>query len=222
MQPKAAPMIKRGFTLLELLLVLAILVALAGIAAPTFESMVTSRRIHQTATQLRNELMEARVTAMRNGQAQVMQATLQGSDYSITAWVGAADNEDASAGATVNSASGQLVQTDAANGGSAVGDAPTVDTKNLAEGVTFSAVEMVSDSRSVLAVEQAEATGGGADASGAMSSPLMFYPDGSCTTAQIILADTRGRRVAIQVRGVVGQMSIVKLTSVDPTSVSQP
>ena len=48
-----------GITLFELLLVMAILVAVAGIAIPTIDSMVTSRRLSESITQLKNELMEA-------------------------------------------------------------------------------------------------------------------------------------------------------------------
>ena len=209
---------RTAVTLLELMLVLALLVAFAGIAIPSFESMVSSRRLSQSIDKLRNEIMEGRVTAMRTGQAQVMRMTLQGKDYSIAPWLGGSEEQDASAGATVMQ-SGQVIQTQAISGGGAVSTSESPgSTKQLSEGIQFSMVETLIDSRNALAIEQSGGTvpaaGGSTQGDGAgLSSPLLLYPDGSCTTAQIILADDRGRRMAIQIRGVTGQLKSMRLTS---------
>jgi Tfp pilus assembly protein FimT len=209
---------RSAFTLFELLLVLALLVAVAGIAIPTFESMIGSRRLGQSIDKLQNEIMAGRVTAMRTGQAQVIRMTLQGQDYSIAPWLGGSEAQDASAGATVMQ-SGQIIQTQPASGGAALASEASGSTKQLSEGVQFSAVETLVDSRNALAIEQAGGTvptdvgSSQGDGSG-LSSPLLLYPDGSCTTAQIILADSKGRRMAIQLRGVTGQLKILRLASI--------
>ena len=212
--------IKRSaVTLFELLLVLAILVAMAGVAIPTFASLVGSRRLGESIVKLGNEIMAGRVTAMRTGQAQVMRMTLQGKDYSIAPWLGGSEAQDASAGATIME-SGQVIQTQSTSGGGAVSTSSQPgSTKQLLEGVSFSSVETLMDSRNALAIEQTGGVvpaGGGAsqgDGSG-LSSPLLLYPDGSCTTAQIILVDEKGRRMAIQIRGVAGQLKSIRLTAV--------
>ncbi|MEQ1829936.1 MAG: hypothetical protein ABL921_28495, partial [Pirellula sp.] len=111
------PHSRQAVTLFELLIVLALLVAMAGIAVPTFESMVTSRRLIQSTNQLRNELAEARVTAMRTGQSQVLRATLQTQEYSLAPWLGTGDSRDASAGATVANSGGEIVKTESVAGG---------------------------------------------------------------------------------------------------------
>jgi Tfp pilus assembly protein FimT len=213
---------RSAVTLLELMLVMVLLVALAGIAIPTFESMVGSRRLGQSIEKLRNEIMAARVTAMRTGQAQVMRMTLQGQDFSISPWLGGTEAQDASAGATLMQ-SGQVIQTQATTGGGAKATSEASEgTKKLSEGVTFSMVETLIDSRNALAIQQGGGTvptGGGSsqgDGSG-LSSPLLLYPDGSSTTAQIILTDERGRRMALQLRGVTGQMKSMRLASIAPT-----
>ena len=209
---------RSAFTLFELLLVLALLVAVAGIAIPTFESMIGSRRLGQSIDKLQNEIMAGRVTAMRTGQAQVIRMTLQGQDYSIAPWLGGSEAQDASAGATVMQ-SGQIIQTQPASGGSVLASEGSGSTKQLSEGVQFSAVETLVDSRNALAIEQAGGTvptdvgSSQGDGSG-LSSPLLLYPDGSCTTAQIILADSKGRRMAIQLRGVTGQLKTFRLASI--------
>ena len=210
---------RNAVTLLELMLVLALLVAFAGIAIPSFESMVSSRRLSQSIEKIRNEIMEGRVTAMRTGQAQVIRMTLQGKEYSIAPWLGGSEAQDASAGATVMQ-SGQAIQTQATTGGGAVSTSELPgSTKQLSEGVQFSMVETLIDSRNALAIEQSGGTvptgGGSSQGDGAgLSSPLLLYPDGSCTTAQIILIDEKGRRMAIQIRGVTGQLKSMRLAAV--------
>jgi Tfp pilus assembly protein FimT len=204
-----------------MLLVLAIMVAIAGIAIPTFDSMVTSRRLSQSITQLQNEFMAARVTAMRTGQAQVLRATLQGSEYSISPWLGGTEDQDASAGATIMSSSGQIVQTESGTGGSVLTSAVDLEgeTKELSEGIQFSAIETLIDSRNANEIQksgESVPTAGSSVGQSGLSSPLLLYPDGSTTTAQIILVDPQGRRMALQVRGVTGQLRAVRLTSIEP------
>jgi prepilin-type N-terminal cleavage/methylation domain-containing protein len=215
---------RSGFTLFELILVLIILVTLAAIAFPTLEAMVSSRRLQQSAERLQNELLEARVEAMKTGQAQVFRATINGNTYTIEPWLSGSEDSDASAGATVMSASG-VVETERTSTGqvalssiSADGDA-----KQLDNDVQFMGIETLVDARNALEIQKSGETvpmaGVGTAVSGGISSPLLVYPDGSSTTAQIILADSRGRRMAIQLRGVTGRSSIVRLATVDASSI---
>jgi prepilin-type N-terminal cleavage/methylation domain-containing protein len=215
---------RSGFTLFELILVLIILVTLAAIAFPTLEAMVSSRRLQQSAERLQNELLEARVEAMKTGQAQVFRATINGNTYTIEPWLSGNEDSDASAGAKVMSASG-VVGTERTGTGqvalssiSADGDA-----KQLDNDVQFMGIETLVDARNALEIQKSGETapmaGVGTAVSGGISSPLLVYPDGSSTTAQIILADSRGRRMAIQLRGVTGRSSIVRLATVDASSI---
>jgi len=215
---------RSGFTLFELILVLIILVTLAAIAFPTLEAMVSSRRLQQSAERLQNELLEARVEAMKTGQAQVFRATINGNTYTIEPWLSGKEDSDASAGAKVMSASG-VVGTERTSTGqvalssiSADGDA-----KQLDNDVQFMGIETLVDARNALEIQKSGETvpmaGVGTAVSGGISSPLLVYPDGSSTTAQIILADSRGRRMAIQLRGVTGRSSIVRLATVDASSI---
>lgn len=215
---------RQAITLFELLLVMAILVAVAGIAIPTIDSMVTSRKLSETITQLKNELMEARITAMRTGQAQVMQGTLQGNTYSIGPWLGSNDSENASLGATVQTADGSVLETESTTGGATTtSEEESQGTNELGDGVTFFGVETLIDSRNAMEIQTTGGTapaGGSSGTTSGLSSPLLLYPDGSSTTAQIILVDQRGRRMAIQLRGITGQISSLRLTSVDPSTLT--
>lgn len=214
---------RNAFTLLELLLVLAILAALAAMVIPSFESMVSSRRLQQSVDQLQNDLMQGRVTAMRTGQAQVFQCVIGSSEYSVKPWLSGNESQNASAGATLVQG-GQAVKTDTNGAGGVTTQAVSTDkeTVSLKEGVQIQAVETLVDTRNALAIQQGGQTVGAAtsNAAGSTSSPLLIYPDGSSTMAQITLVDARGRRIAVQIRGITGTITNIKLTNVDPSTLA--
>ena len=219
--PQAVP--RRGFTLLELLLVLSILAVLAGLAIPTFDSMVSSRRILQAVEKLQNELLEARVEAMKTGQAQVFRATIHGNSYSITPWLSGDEDRDASAGATVMTAGGVVDTERTEAGGVAASSVESDSVKTLDTDVMFLSIDTLVDSRNALEIQKSGEIAPmpgtpSMSASGSLSSPLLLYPDGTSTTAQIILADIYGRRMAIQLRGVTGRSTNLRLTAVDPSN----
>ena len=216
---------RSGFSLFELILVLIILVTLASFAIPTLDALVTSRRIRQSAERLQNELLEARVEAMKTGQAQVFRATIHGNGYTITPWLSGNEDSDASAGATLMTAGG-VVQTERTATGAAASSAiqPSVSTKTLDPDVLFLGVETLVDARNALEIQKSgEMVPGVASApsSGALSSPLLLYPDGSTTTGQILLADKRGRRMAIQIRGITGRSTTLQLSGTDPATIPE-
>jgi len=216
---------RSGFSLFELILVLIILVTLASFAIPTLDAMVTSRRIRQSAERLQNELLAARVEAMKTGQAQVFRATIHGNGYTISPWLSGQEDSDASAGATLMTAGG-VVKTERTESGAASSSAiqPNVSTKTLEPDVLFLGVETLVDDRNALESEKSgEAVPGVASApsAGALSSPLLLYPDGSTTTGQIVLADKRGRRMAIQIRGITGRSTTLQLSGTDPATIPE-
>jgi type IV fimbrial biogenesis protein FimT len=54
---------KAGFTLVELMIVIAIMAILAGIAAPNFQTYMAQRRLNGAARQVMTDLMAARMKA---------------------------------------------------------------------------------------------------------------------------------------------------------------
>jgi Tfp pilus assembly protein FimT len=204
---------------------LIILVTLASFAIPTLDAMVTSRRIRQSAERLQNELLAARVEAMKTGQAQVFRATIHGNGYSLSPWLSGHEVSDASAGATLMT-SGGVVKTERTSSGAAASASaqPSVSTKTLEPDVLFLGVETLVDARNALEIQKSgEMVPGVASApsSGALSSPLLLYPDGSTTTGQIILADKKGRRMAVQVRGITGRSTTLQLAGTDPATIPE-
>jgi prepilin-type N-terminal cleavage/methylation domain-containing protein len=205
-------MIRRAFTLLELLLVLSIIVAALAIAVPTYDAMITGRQIFQAVDKVQLEIQSTRLTAIRTGQSQIFRCHVGTGEYVIQAWLKASDEVDASVGATIVTDFGQTIETEAVGNNvlSSLPD-PTEGQKLLEGEIVFSDAQLQNDMRSMS--EQSVTESMVAAATG-WSQPILFYPDGSCTTAHIVIQDKRGRRFAVQVRGLIGETRVVELNSV--------
>ena len=128
----------------------------------------------------------------------------------VQPWLKASDSVEASAGATVVTQLGQTVETDDTSGlMSGVADA-TAGQKMLEAGVLFASADILNDMRSLS--EQTVSDSMQSGASG-WSQPILFYPDGSTTTAHLVIQDARGRRMAVQLRGLTGEAKIVEVAS---------
>lgn len=200
-----------GFSLIELLLVLAVLAVVMAVVMPTYEAIVVAARLQHSAEKLDLELKRARVTAIRTGQAQVFRFQVGGGQYECNAWLGSNDDMNASGGATIQNAAGMVVET--ASDGSSMGVADASQSaKTLEQGVTFAKADTLADSRTLMEQAQTGQTG----AVGGWSSPILFYPDGTSTTAEIIIQDTSGGLRAIQLRGLTGHTKVLKLEATVP------
>jgi prepilin-type N-terminal cleavage/methylation domain-containing protein len=202
---------RAGFTLLELVLVLAILAAALSVAVPTYDSMIVERRLQESAEAIELKMQGSRVEAMRTGQAQVFRFEIGGSQYVSDAWLSQEDSLNAAAGATQMDFSGQRVEVSSSNPYASTLAPTSGTTIQLPEGVTVASAQSVRDSRAALAEQEAGMAGG---ATTSWSTPILFYADGTSTTAIIVLQDSRGRRRSIQLRGLTGQCRIVDLASV--------
>ena len=72
-----------GFTLVELIVVLAILGALAALAVPSFSRTIASARLRAGATEVRATLARARALAVYGGQARSVVFDLDRGEYGI-------------------------------------------------------------------------------------------------------------------------------------------
>src|SRR5436305_9227217 len=74
---------RTGFTILELLLVLAILVMLAAMAYPAIESMYDDMKVEAAADHLRGRLAQARSQAINDGRAYRIGVKPDSGDYRL-------------------------------------------------------------------------------------------------------------------------------------------
>src|SRR5689334_18786688 len=80
--------VRKAYTLMELLLVLAIIVIAAAAVAPSIDGFRRSAVIRSGANDIRAALTKAHVVAMRTGRTQVLQYELGGGKYKVEPYVG--------------------------------------------------------------------------------------------------------------------------------------
>ncbi len=203
---------RNGFTLLELMLVLAIIGVIGAIAVPSFMGVFDRQRLQASAEKIRLELDRARLEAMRTGQAQMFECLIGQSQYSVHPLVQQADVANAGAGATVMTQSGMLAET--TEDGMMVGATAQVlggEAKELESKVSFVSCIVATDSR---AYNVAQQSGGGQVSLTNVAQVILFYPDGSTSNAEVRIQNTRGEVRAVRLRGLTGHSKVFTVTNV--------
>jgi len=203
----AAPR-RAAFTLLETMLVLAVMVAVGAMLWPALQKPFAAQRLRKSADQLHADLTRARASAMRSGGVRQFTAdpaaatTTTGATYSIGPAV-----DPAYAAATIEPvvAAGSNV-----DGG--------VRTTTLPEGITLVAVEALDDvapppyaaSPQAAQSEAAPTTASpnaGPSAANATFSTVFFHPDGTTSSARFTLANEQGLYLRVELRGLTGAVT---------------
>jgi prepilin-type N-terminal cleavage/methylation domain-containing protein len=167
-----------GFTLLELIVVLAILVVVGAMSIPLLQGTLLSSRLQSGATQVRSAMANARVKSMTSGVPMILEYELETDRYKIKPASNFVDELEASTGAAMNE-----------------------ELFVLPEGVKFLSVQ-TSESRPVDTSQTADQLGQGTITSS--QSVIHFYPDGSCSTASIQIGNERDAKLVISLRGITG------------------
>lgn len=74
---------RSGYTLLELILVIVLILAAAAFAIPNIEGWVSRRRVHAEADKIKARLIEVRNLAMAEGRVYTFQIMVNGSGFKI-------------------------------------------------------------------------------------------------------------------------------------------
>jgi prepilin-type N-terminal cleavage/methylation domain-containing protein len=173
---------RRGFTLFEVLLVMAILVAVATVAVPIFHKSFEVERLRKAADVLRTAWGKARVQAMTTGQTHVFRFEYETNKYVIAIWDTGEGMTEASTVTTVAERPGELP-----------------------EGIVFHAAEKLADVR-------ASET----DAGGGQTAPqIFFFPDGTTSTAQVLIANNKDRFLKVRLRGMTGIAQMGEVVSAE-------
>lgn len=187
------------------MLVLAILAAIGAISAPQLHDSYERAKLNAAASNLRLDFDRTRLKAMETGQIQAFECTLGARDYNIKPWMTNGDTANASAGATAISGAGTLVETQA-NGMIAAADPNALagETKQLDENIGFVSCLVNSDMRSYSIGQQM----GGITGVAMTAQWILFYPDGSTSTAEVVVQNKRGDARAISLRGLTGMSGV--------------
>jgi Tfp pilus assembly protein FimT len=185
---------------LELLLVLAILAAVASVSIPHVGLLLGDRRLARAADQIRIEMTRLRVDAMRQGRVLMLEATSGGNTIRIKPFQSIADATEA-----MDQTGSQSSLLSGASQGTLVTLATEQQERliELPPEISVESVAVVGTARAS-AIEQATLS----SQMDGWSRPILFYPDGTTSTAAIVIKHpSLGRRV-VQLRGIIGEATV--------------
>ncbi|HTQ38114.1 MAG TPA: prepilin-type N-terminal cleavage/methylation domain-containing protein [Pirellulales bacterium] len=201
--PIAKRYLRSGFTLVELMLVLAVLAVFAAMAWPSIHRAYESVLLKDAAQQVQAAFGHARVQAMTSGVSQVFHFEQGTSQYTISALQDdtAATESDSTSDSTAVSTMTLGGNSPAASAGTsnASGDASAGCAYQLPDGFTFTSGNRVLDARAAAA--ESEASG---NSSSDNAPPVLFYPDGTASEAVVTISNQYGRNISISLRGLTG------------------
>jgi type II secretion system protein H len=178
-----------GFTLIEVLLVVAIMAVVAAMAWPMLRKPMAYRRLHSAAEVVRSELCQARTEAMRSGQTYAFRYQ-PGGDRFRTELESELDSLDPYS---------QMDALESLDGATTADGSVVGEEKMLPEGITFS---------TSAAAGQPQL----ADESGQWSQPIYFYPDGTASDGSMVLAGDQENEVCLSLRGVTGVVTVADVS----------
>jgi prepilin-type N-terminal cleavage/methylation domain-containing protein len=185
---------RAGFSLLEMLLVLSLLVAVTALAYPALSGPLESNRLRQSGDLVRASWVRARTKAMEKGRTYAFRYTPGTGNYTVEPWLTADDYLE----------SDELVSMGVTAGGQSIAAASVPRVKTLPENITFVASETTLDMRAeMLGLANPDQA-----ATVQMMPPIFFYPDGSTSTARLVVVNSRGRCVTVTMRGLTGMVKV--------------
>lgn len=193
-----------GMTLIEILVVLALLVIIGGLVIPVFTGSMASVRLRRAGDQVITGWSRARAEAIETGTPYQFRFTPNTGTFVVEPWTGLLGTTGSSAGgaaaAGATTAAANATTGSAANSTTAAAGVSTVTNASLPEEIVFQSGELAvedfqSGERSVGSLQDAQAS---------LSAPILFFPDGTASEASILLTNGRQQFVRASVRGLTG------------------
>ena len=203
---------RRAFTLLELMLVLAIIAAIGAMTFPAFRGVFDRQRLQASAEKVRLELDRARLLAMRTGQAQMFECAPGQGKFTVHPLAQQSDMMNGGDGAKVLTQYGTVAE--ANENGALMATSQTAlsgDVKELEDEITFVSCLVATDSRAYNVAQQSTA---GQVSTLNVGQVIIFYPDGSTSNAEVRLQNSRGEVRAVRLRGLTGHVKVLTITNV--------
>lgn len=185
---------RRAFTLIEVLLVLALLVVLGALAWPMLTRPFATQRLRSAADTVRTEWAAARLEAIKTGRVYVFRYSLDTGEFSVESQVPPEEMV------------GEGMIEDPENPGLAIDPlelAPKISC--LPEGIVFVGGETGLDQRADTVATDVAPT---EDRLAIWAEPLLFFPDGTATSAVVMLENQHGAQIELSLRGATGIASV--------------
>ncbi len=185
---------RSGFTLLEILIVLGVIVVLLGFGMPSLQRMHVRSQLRGTAQELQSELYRTRLEAMKTGKARVFRYRVGSSVYEILPKEIFDQRENAKTGLGAVAVGSELLDGEPSTPPpvTPLPDYGGLDEKTLSNRVLF--------------------VGTATTSAEAWSVPILFYPNGRTSQATLVL-QTAGReafRQQLTLRGLTGTAQLTE------------
>lgn len=190
-QCKPCARLRPGFSLVEVLLVLTLLVIIGGLVWTATDYPIVGQRLRRAADRVQAVWSKARVEAMTSGRIQLFRYAPNTGRFDVETRSGFGFYAGQNSQDAANEQATPLAAADSelAN-----------DENSLPQGIIFVASATEMDSRAAAVLED-ESTGGAATQ---WSEPILFYPDGTTSNARLVLSTEEGRCVELSLRGLTG------------------
>jgi Tfp pilus assembly protein FimT len=171
-------------------------VVVVSLTIPALSQPLDNHRLRRGADQVRARWAQARAKAMEHGRTYVFRYEAGSDVFSVEPWLSGDDYLE----------SDQLLAlgTDATGNGLADQTALAAKPDKLPDNVVFVASETTADIRAELVASASTEQAAAAQA----SPPIFFYPDGTTSTARLMLANQRNRFVTLTLRGLTGVVEV--------------
>ncbi|MFO7905955.1 MAG: hypothetical protein ACQESR_09415 [Planctomycetota bacterium] len=212
-----------GMTLLELMLVLALLVVMGALAMPSLRIPFDNQKLRKAGDVIRVAWNKARVKAMKTGQTRMFYYNAEEKTYFTQPHYSDRDVLEADARHGGTSTAGMAMTDGAAMAATRQADRVEAQAKTLPEGIVFVSSQVRADLRSMQLQEDiSQQQYGAGQAGGKMTSgcqeipPILFYPDGTTSDARLVLTNQHGKsHVVVSLRGLTGMVKVSGLVSAD-------
>ena len=185
---------RTGYTLVEILLVLAIVVLISAMALPAIQRQFARRQVQSAANTVGSKLSHARIGAMRSSHVYTFQYQTGSGSFRLAP----GDQPSTSSQSDTEANCGQY------DGGDGDPDSLSPEDGTLPDGIRFLADETPDPDEAGDAVAQNAAQS--ASGSDGWSDPIFFYPDGTTSNARFVVASERGGAIHIRLRGITGNV----------------
>jgi len=211
----------RAFTLIELTLVLALVVIVVALAWPSLERPFETHRLRVAADTVRGLWTSTRVDAMDSGEVLMFRYRSGSNRYRIER-----QQADDSSGSTT-SGSGAGGSASSKGGGAAAGSTNGGDPlpsrvarlpreATLPEGVSFASSEVTAaDAQGDPSQQLPSTVDDGAKSDATWSQPILFYIDGTCSNARLVLKNDRDFSIEVAIRGLTGVTTVSEIRGKD-------
>ena len=188
--------IRSAFSLMELIIVLAILIIVAAMSAPTLIRTMSGQKLDRAADLVRARMGQARVDAIRTGQVTALFYQIDGAAMDVAPF-----NAE------------QLKRLEAAPVDE-TNRSSNMDFRDnrLPRGIQFTSSHTSNDARAAQTMADIAFRPG-------QMRPILFYPDGTSQNAKLILQNAEGDAIQINLRGLTGTTSLTKI--IDDRQVGQ-